>query len=436
MSELTPRLKKLPTSRGTTLTVLDLGTNKIACIIAELEPVSEQDVLRGRTHKCRVIGIGHQRSRGIKGGTVVDLEAAEHAVRHAVDAAERMAKVEVRSAIVNLTGGRLGSMHKSGAVSLRNHPIGPTDIERVVGIAAHGSAQPGRALLHALPIGFSLDGSPVKDPAGMVGSRLGCNLHVVSADHAAGRNLMLAVERCHLEVEAVVATPYASALACLVDDEADMGVVLIDMGAGSTSMAVFSGGRIVHVDAVAVGGHHVTMDVARGLSTRLSDAERLKTLFGSTIATASDERDMITVPQVDEGERDIQAAFPKAHLTRIIRPRIEEILELVRDRLKAAGFASQTGRRVVLTGGASQLTGLPDLARAILSSQVRSGRPLGVKGMPEAAKGPAFSAAIGLLVYPQVASSDRIDLGRGGHFSATGTDGAFSRLTRWLKESF
>ena len=251
----------------------------------------------------------------------------------------------------------------------------------------------GRAVLHALPTGFSLDEQHhIVDPAGMIGEQLGVDLHVVTSEAAAARNLMLAVERCHLGVEAVIATPYAAGLSALVDDEAEMGCAVVDMGGGTTSVGVFANGHLVHADAIAVGGHHVTMDIARGLTTRVSAAERLKTLYGSAIASSSDERDMIAVPQVDEDERDVPNHLPKSHLVRIIKPRVEEILELVRDRLQGAGFAAQAGRRVVLTGGASQLVGLPETARRILQGQVRVGRPLGIKGLPEAAKGPAFSA--------------------------------------------
>jgi cell division protein FtsA len=248
---------------------------------------------------------------------------------------------------------------------------------------------------------------------------------------------MLAVERCHLGIEAVVATPYGSGLSALVDDEAEMGCAVVDMGGGTTSVGVFAGGHLVHVDAIAVGGHHVTMDIARGLSTRVSAAERLKTLYGSAIPSSADERDMISVPQVDEDERDVPNHLPKSHLVRIIKPRVEEILELVRDRLRRAGFAAQAGRRVVLTGGASQLVGMPETARRVLQGQVRVGRPLGIKGLPEAAKGPAFSAVVGMLVYPQVAHAEYFEPRSGGLFQATGTDGGYiSRVGRWIRESF
>ena len=434
---LTPRLKPLSSRKSATLSVLDIGTSKVVCVVAELRPVDQTEALRGRTHLARIIGIGHQRSIGLKGGAIVDLEAAESAIRQAVHAAERMAKVEIQSVIVNLTGGRLGSEHFEAHAPVRG-AVGPSEIHRVLNAASAHDMRRGRAVLHALATGFSLDDQRhIVDPAGMIGERLGVDLHVVTSDAAAARNLMLAVERCHLGVEAVIATPYASGLSALVDDEAEMGCAVVDMGGGTTSVGVFANGHFVHVDAIAVGGHHVTMDIARGLTTRVSAAERLKTLYGSAIPSSADERDMISVPQVDEDERDVPSHLPKSHLVRIIKPRVEEILELVRDRLRKAGFAAQAGRRVVLTGGASQLVGMPETARRVLQGQVRVGRPLGIKGLPEAAKGPAFSAVVGMLVYPQVAHAEYFEPRSGSVFQGTGTDGGYvSRVGRWIRDSF
>ncbi len=192
---------------------------------------------------------------------------------------------------------------------------------------------------------------------------------------------MLAVERCHLAVEAMVASPYVAGLAVLADDEADLGAAVIDMGAGTTTMAVFVGGRLVHLEGFALGGQHVTMDVARGLNARLADAERIKTLYGSVLVGGSDERDMITVPPINEEERESGQFVSRATLVHIIKPRVEEILEMVRDRLAATAFASDQRGHAILTGGASQLTGLPDLAAGILRRPVRIGRPLGISGL-------------------------------------------------------
>ncbi len=433
---VTPRMKPLSARKSAILCALDVGTSKIVCLVARLMPVEASDTLRGRTHRCKILGIGHQRSRGIKGGAVVDMDEAEQAIRLTVDAAERMAGVQVESVLVNVTGGRLASTHYNAKINVSGDSVDAGDVHRVLEAAAAQTARQGQAVLHSLPTGFSLDATRgIRDPKGMIGEQLGADMHVVGCDAAATRNLMLAIERCHLDVEAMVATPYASGLSALVDDEADMGTVLIDLGGGTTSIGVFSGERIVHVDAIAVGGNHVTMDVARGLTIRLTDAERLKTLYGSCIASTSDEREAIAITQVGE-DGDHAHHVPKSHLVRIVRPRVEEILELVRDRLKAAGLAPGVRQRVVLTGGAAQLTGLPEAARRILNSQVRIGRPLGIQGLPESAKSPAFSASLGLLIYPQVAGIEHFEPRRSNIMKGTGTDGYISRVGRWLRESF
>ncbi len=435
MSPMPPRMRPLSARRSAVLSVLDVGTSKIVCLIARLQPIEPSEMLRGRTHRCRILGIGHQRSRGIKGGTVVDMEAAEGAIRLAVDAAERMAGVQVQSVIVNMTGGRLASQFFNAKIAVGGHAVSDDEVHRVLE-ACHVSVAQNRNALHSLPTGFTLGSTDqIRDPRGLIGDELGAAMHVVSTDGVAARNLMLAVERCHLGVEAMVATPYASGLSALVDDEAELGTALIDIGGGTTSVGIFSGGNLTHCDAFAVGGRHITMDLARGLNIPLADAERLKTLHGSCLSSSSDERETVAITPVGE-DADHATHLPKSRMTGIIRPRVEEVLELVRDRLKAAGFPAHSGRRIVLTGGASQLAGLTEAAKRIVTGQVRIGRPLGIQGLPESAKGPGFSAAVGLLVYPQVAGIE--------HFRPIGSKGSrepsndnyFSRVGRWLKESF
>ncbi len=363
------------------------------------------------------------------------MEEAEASIRLAVDAAERMAKVQVESVIVANSGGRLGSVGYNANVPIHGPGVSDGDLHRVLEATALRTAQRGRSVLHSLPSGFSLDGAAgIRDPRGMMGESLGANLHIVSADSAALRNLMLAIERCHLQVEAVVATPYASGLSVLVDDEATLGAVVLDIGGGSVSIGVFEDSRLVHADAFALGGRHVTMDIARVLNIPLRDAERLKTLHGSAICSPSDDHETLAVVQVAE-DRSHPAHIPRAHLNRIIAPRVEEILELVRDRLNASGHPVLSGRRVVLTGGASQLTGLPEAARRIIGGQIRVGRPLGAQGLPDSAKNPGFAAAVGLLIYPQFAGSEYFEPGRHGRPVAVQA-GYLGRVGRWLKESF
>jgi cell division protein FtsA len=433
---LTPKMKPVSRKRSAIVCALDIGTSKIACLIARLTPRSPQEVLRRRSHAVEVLGLGHTQARGMKAGTVVDLVEAEAAVRQAVDAAERAAGVHVESVVVAVSAGRIASELYAASIPLRGSTAGEADIERVLAAGSRHSVRQGRAVLHSLPIGFSLDDAgSIRDPRGMLGRRLGVDMHVVTVDAAATRNLMLAVERCHLTVEAMVATPYVSAQSVLADDEADLGTAVVDIGAGTTTTAVFSAGRFVHADGFALGGNHITMDLARGLNARIADAERIKTLHGSTIVGRSDDRDMISVTPVGEHAGDPPQLVPRAAVTRIIAPRVEEILEMVRDRLAESPFAADPRGPVVLAGGSSQLAGLPEVAARILGRQVRIGRPLGIAGLPDIAKGPAFAALAGLLVYPQLAYLEHYEPRRTRHLM-TGTDGYFSRVGRWLRESF
>lgn len=433
-----PRMKPLPPRRSATYAVIDVGTSKIACLIARLTPVREAAAGDWRTHRARVIGIGQRRAQGVKNGIVVDMEEVERSIRQAVDAAERMCGAQADFVIVATAGGRLASEHFAASTAIGGREVADADIHRILEVSAAQALPRGRVALHARPTGFSLDGvSGVRDPRAMIGEELGARLHVAACDQAAMRNLVLAVERGHLGVEAIVAAPYASALSVVEPDEAEMGVATIDMGAGVTSVAVFERGEMVHVDAVTLGGALVTMDIARGLDARLADAERLKIFHGSAISSASDEREAVVFENV--GDQGVQSArTSKAQLVRIIRPRIEETFEFLRDRLARAGFQPGPGRRVVLTGGGSQLKGVVETSRRILGGQARIGRPIGIEGLPEAAAAPAFAAAAGLLVYPQVAEREYFAArtGRPARAAATGTDNYVRLVSRWLREGF
>ncbi|ARY12269.1 MULTISPECIES: cell division protein FtsA [Brucella] len=419
------------------LTVLDVGSSKVSCVIARLRPHEGGALLPGRTHRMEVLGIGHQRSRGVKSGVIIDLDAAEQSIRLAVDAAERMAGLTVDSLIVNISAGRLKSETFTASVNLGGHEVEQTDIRRVLAAGAKQALAAERHLVHSLPVGYTLDGERgIREPLGMLGDSLGVDMHVLTADAAPLRNLELCINRCHLSVEAIVATPYASGLAALVGDEAEMGAACIDMGGGTTTISVFSEGKFIHADAVAIGGNHVTMDVACGFSTRMEDAERLKVMYGSALPSAADDRDLISVPPIGDDERDVPNQYPRSVLTRIIRARVEEMLELVRDRLNQSGLGHIVGKRVVLTGGASQLPGMPEAARRILARNVRIGRPLGIAGLPEAAKGAAFAATVGLLIYPQVAGIEERSVKAASSGLMTGTGGRIQRVGQWLRESF
>ena len=434
MSWLAGRTNAL-SGRSGIVTVLDVGSSKVCCMIARLKPCEPNSQLRNRTHQIQVIGIGHQKSHGLKSGVVIDLEQAENAIRLAVDAAERMANLTVDSLLLNLTAGRLKSDCFTATINLGGHEVDASDIKRVLAAGAKQASMAEREVLHSLPVGFALDQERgVRDPRGMVGETLGVDMHVLTGDAAPMRNLELCINRSHLSVERMVATPYASGLSALVDDELEMGAACIDMGGGTTTISVFADGKFMHADAIAIGGGHVTTDLAKGLSTRLDHAERLKVMHGSALPGTADDRDVVSVQPMG-GDDDVPAQVPRAVMTRIIRARVEETLELLRDRLAKAGNAAAT-KRVVLTGGASQLAGLPEAARRILGRNVRVGRPLGVAGLPEAAKGPAFATAVGLLIYPQMAEYESRQGAGVALRQMTGNGGRFQRMGQWLRDSF
>ena len=433
---MTARLRPVQPGKSTLVSVLDIGSTKICCVIARLSPRPDGGrALRGRTHFAEVIGFGYGPSAGVKSGVVTDIEKAEQAVRTVVGMAERAAGVTVQSVVVNVTAGRLGSETFSAAVNLGGQEVEQSDIQRVLRAVNERGVRPERSIVHALPIGYSLDGQKgVKDPRGMVGESLGVDVTVVSAETLAMRNIELVLHRCHLQIEALVATPYASGLSVLVDDEAQLGVASIDMGGATTTVAVFAEGQLVYTDAIAIGGHHLTLDIARQLSVSVADAERLKTIYGSVLPGQTDERDLIPIVPVGAMADEAPGTIPRSHLTRVLRPRIEEILTAIRDRMQATGMMDVSGRRFVLTGGASELTGLPEVARRMLARNVRSGRPMGVAGLPEMAKTAAFATVTGMLIYPQVCGQEYAEPRRVAKL--TGTDGYLARVGHWLRTSF
>ena len=264
---LTPKMKPISPRRSALVAALDVGSSKIACLIARLRPHPPQQTLTRRTHAVEVIGFGHTEARGMKGGGVVNLAQAEEAIRLAVDAAEQMASVEIESVVLSISAGRLASELFAADVDIAGSTVSEGDIARVLAAGSRHSLRDGRAVLHSLPVGYSIDGTDgIRDPRGMLGSRFGVDMHVATTDIAAARNLMLAIERGHLAVEAMVASPYVAGLAVLADDEADLGAAVVDLGAGTTTMAVFVNGRLVHLEGFALGGLHITMDIARGLN--------------------------------------------------------------------------------------------------------------------------------------------------------------------------
>lgn len=403
------------------IAALDVGTTKACCFVARAEP------------ELCVTGIGHHASAGLRCGAIIDMDATQESIVRAVHAAEQMAEETIRSVIVNISAGCLSSKTLGVEVSIAGHEVGDGDLRRILSQGRMGSEPGDREIIHSIPVGFSIDGSRgIRDPRGMYGERLGVNMHLITAAAGPVRNLASCVGRCHLDIESFVVSPYASGLACLVEDEMNLGVTCVDMGGGTTTIAVFLDGNVVHTDSVPLGGVHVTSDIARGLSCSLTHAERIKTLFGSAVSSPLDGQESIDVPLIGEDSNVQTNHVSKSLLTGIIQPRIEETFELVRDRIEDSGFNKLAGRRVVLTGGASQLQGVRDLAAQILDKQVRLGRPIRIHGLAEATGGPAFATCAGMLAHAVGTRSDSCLAAYGLWEEPSGLVG---RLGHWIREN-
>lgn len=376
---------------GSIITALDVGSTKICCFIARVEDAGH----------LRIIGIGHHAAAGVKAGIVVDMEAAAIVISHAVQQAERMAGQTVQQVLVNLSGPHARSHLAEIDVTVPGDQVTETEIFRAINQARVIDLGEDQELVHAMPVGYGLDGQRgIEDPLGMYGKRLGVRLHLVSGTAGPMRNLSACIERSQLDVDAFCIGSFAAGLSTLTEDEMRLGVTLIDIGGGTTDVAVFEDMSIVHTDCLPVGGNHVTNDVARGLGTAVGHAERIKTLFGSALPASGDDRELVDVPLLgDDDDMAGQHQVPRSLVVGIMRPRLEEILELVRTRLERSGVAQIGGRRVVLTGGSSQITGIRELAGMMLDKQVRLGRPNRLLGLAPATTGPGFATAAGLLHY-------------------------------------
>ncbi len=324
------------------IAALDVGSTKICCLIAQAT----------NNGSIRVSGVGHQASQGIKNGAITDMASAQNAILTAVSAAEEMAGERIREVILSVSGGNIRSRIFSTEQSISGREVNETDVRRLLARAGNLSFPTDQELLHCLPVGYTADGTRgIRDPRGIFADQLSVNVHLVTARAAALRNLSTCIERCHLDVECVVVGPYASGLACLVEDEIDLGATIIDLGGGTTSVAVFYDSAMIFADSIAVGGQHVTNDIARCLSTPLIQAERMKTLYGSAIISPSDEREVIDVPLIGEQSTAHPNHVPRSLLNGVIRPRMEEIFEMVRAKLDQAGVTKTAGQRLVITGG-------------------------------------------------------------------------------------
>lgn len=421
--------------------VLDIGTSKFACLVLRFDPEStEAEAVEGigsldNHANMRVIGAATTRARGVEFGDIVSMEEAERAIRTAVQGAQKMADVRVDHVIVCFSGGRPRSYGVHGDTDVEEGAVTHFDIARVLAecdVPDYGAGA--REAIHALPVNFMVDNRQgLSDPVGLVGNRVGVDLHLLTVGSRTIQNIMHCVRRCDLELCDLVISSYASAKSALVEDEKELGAACIDLGAGTTGVSIFMRKQMIFADSVRIGGDHISRDICQGLEVPRQVAERLKTFHGGLLATGVDDRDIIEFASpIDEiaGER---RSVTRSELIGIIRPRVEEIFDDVRGLLDAAGFDYMPSQRIVLTGGGSQMPGIEELALRILGRQVRCGRPLRIQGLPQAATGPSFSAVVGLgmhTVHPQDECWD-FELPN-DHLG----NRSLKRAVRWFKENW
>lgn len=398
------QIRKLALQRGV-VAILDVGTTKVACLVLRFDGAvrlgddGEVGPLAGQSG-FRVIGAATTRSRGVRFGEIAAMPETERAIRTALQAAQKMAGIRVDHVIACFSGGTPRSYGLDGGIDLDSQVVTEADVARVLARCDVPDYGEGREVLHAQPVNFALDyRSGLRDPRGQIGDKLSVDMHMLTVDAAAIQHLAHCIKRCDLELAGLASSAYVAGRAALVEDEQELGAACIDMGGGTTSVAIFIKKHMIFADTVPMGGDHVTSDISMGLQIPLAYAERLKTMHGGVQATGMDDRDQIPIDRATGDYEHDRTVISRAELIGIIRPRIEEILEDVRQRLDAAGFDDLPSQQIVLTGGASQIPGLDGLAGRILGQQVRLGRPLRVHGLPQATTGPGFSGVVGLCLH-------------------------------------
>ena len=365
---------------------LDIGTTKVACLVGE---ITEDGI--------DIIGVGTQPCAGLKKGVVVNIDSTVAAVAKAVEEAEHMAGVEITQVYAGIAGSHIKAFHSEGVVAIRDREVRPGDIERVIEAAKAVSIPQDREILHVVPREFSIDQQDgIKEPLGMAGVRLEAKVHIVTAASASAQNIIKCCTRCGLEVQDLVLEPYATAESVLHSDEKELGVALLDIGGGTSDLVVFSEGALVHTIVLPIGGHQLTNDIAVGLRTPMSEAERLKHKHGCALSSLIAEDETIEVPSV--GGRPPRV-MPRTVLSDILQPRVDEIFSLVRDELERCGLSDMLASGMVVTGGSTLLQGLPELAEEILGMPVRRGVPQGVGGLADVVKSPIYATAVGLVLY-------------------------------------
>lgn len=412
-------------NRLSTLATLDIGSSKVCCLIAHI----------GRDKKIEIVGHGYNASHGIKNGIITDINQATLSVCNAVETAEQMANERINRVIINISGEKTASFIRNSVISLhKNRPIGDADIEKLIAKSNTKINVADNELIHCLPTNYRVDkGEFIKDPRNIYGENLSLDAMLGFYPSILYKNLASVIENAHLEIAEKAFSAYASGLACLVDDEKELGATIIDIGGGTTSIATFKDGFPIYFSTIPVGGNNITNDIAWGLTTSFSHAEDLKNRHGCAFLISQDETESINVYPVGEEDDNTIRQIHKSDLINIIAPRVEEMFEMVGRKLADCGLKNASSHRIVLTGGCSQLPGIRDVASLVLDKQVRLGIPRNIPNMPKALYNPTFSTALGMLLFAINYNERKPNkvISRG-----SGDIGSFGKIFSWIKQNF
>ena len=409
------------------IAALDIGSSKVCALIATMD--GDEGV--------RVLGTGQRESRGVKRGFVTDIEASEYAVREAVELAERMSGVTIDDVWASYGAGGLISDVANVEVELGGHQVERTDIEQLLTDGREAIDRGGKVVLHAHPALYTIDGAQeVQQPIGLHADRLGVDIHVIAADAPPLRNLDYIIRAAHLGVRAIVASPVAAALACLTEEERDLGVALVELGAGVTNVSLHYGGILVGLRSIPLGARDISDDIAATFGVNRRDAERLKCFYGSAMTSPRDNHELIDANHSGAEEGAEPVRITRAQLMMVIRHRVEELTGEVDSVLKGLGFSGPIGRPVVLTGGGAELKNIADYMQGVLGRTVRVGRPKTLAGLPDAHSGPAFSTLVGLASLAASRSGDIRDSALGTTIRQAPAKGVLGRLIAAMKGGY
>ncbi|WP_152206031.1 cell division protein FtsA [Marinobacter changyiensis] len=399
---------------------LDIGTSKVVAIVGK----------RKMDGSIEVVGIGSHPSRGLKRGVVVNIETTVQAIQRAVEEAELMAGCRIHSVYAGIAGSHIKSLNSHGIVAIRDREVTQADIDRVIDAAQAVAIPADQKVLHILPQEFVIDNQEgIKEPMGMSGVRLEAKVHLVTCAVNAAQNIEKCVRRCGLEVDDIILEQLASSYAVLTEDEKELGVCVVDIGGGTTDIAVFTGGAIRHTSVIPIAGDQVTNDIAMALRTPTQNAEEIKIKYACALTQLAGADETIKVPSVGErAPRDLS----RQALAEVVEPRYEELFTLVQSELRRSGFEDLIPAGVVITGGSSTMEGVVELAEEIFHMPVRLASPQAVSGMTEVVNNPIYSTGVGLLIY----GFRQMDIGRGPVVRGEGSPSFFERVKSWFTGHF